>query len=174
MITNLTYIQQLNFDGTTYRKGGVCRLDSKWKIVCQDFPFKRNPKPKELPSRDWAGEDGLDVYIPQKLPVQSYDIEVPFLYVGTEEDIRTDIASFIDYLYGRNAGAVGSRLAIYNTYADMGRKDVVVSEVNDDLFFLTNHDPDAVARFKVKFTVHDPTTELALKKRGFLVTDLVF
>lgn len=155
-----TYIQQLNFDGIQYTKGDLVDLLKTYKIVCQEFPFKKNPKPKDLPTRDWAGEDGLDVYIPKKMPVKNYDIEVVFLYVGTEATIRTDLNNFIDFLYGRNENAVGARLAVYNEHTGMGRKDVVVSEIDNEIFYLTESDPDAVAKFKVKFTVYDPTTEV--------------
>ena len=155
-----TYIQQLNFDGITYNKGVVKDLSDAFNIVSEDFPFKKNPQPKDIPTRDWAGEDGLDVYVPKHLPVKSYDIEVTFLYKGTEDTIREDLTNFIDFLYGRNANAVGSRLAIYNEHTKIGRKDVVVAEIDDELFYLTQYDPDAMARFKVKFTVYDPTTEV--------------
>ena len=158
-----TYIQQLSYDGTTYTKGSVVDLLKTYKIVCQDFPFKKNPKPKDLPTRDWAGEDGLDVYVPDVIPMKSYDIDVTFLYVGTKTDIRTDISNFIDFLYGRikadNSDTVKSgRLAIYNEYVGMGRKDIVVSDIDNELLYCYDTDPDAVAKFKVKFTVYDPTT----------------
>lgn len=156
-----TYVMQLSFDGTAYTKSSVVDLLETYNIICQDFPFAKNPKPKELPTRDWAGDDGLDVYIPKELPVKHYDMEVVFLYVGTEETIRTDLTNFIDYLYGRNDGAVGSRLAIYNEHTGIGRKDVVVAEVNNEIFYLTDSDPDAIAKFKVKFTVFDPATDVS-------------
>lgn len=143
-----------------YTKGDVVELLSAFNIICQEFPFVKNPAAKDLPTRDWAGEDGLDVYIPKKLPVKHYDIEVTFLYKGTEESIRTDLTNFIDYLYGRNEGAVGSCLAIYNEHTGIGRKDVVVSNIDNEIFYLTDSDPDAVAKFKIKFTVYDPTTEV--------------
>lgn len=160
-----TYIQQIVFDGTTYIKGSVVDLLSTFNIVCQEFPFKKNPKPKDLPTRDWAGEDGLDVYIPEKLPVKHYEIEVDFLYKGTEETMRVDLNNFINFLYGRIKGSNGDtvqsgRLVIYNEHTGMGRKDIVVSEVENELFYLTDTDPDAVAKFKIKFTVYDPTTEV--------------
>lgn len=160
-----TYIQQLSYDGTTYTKGSVVDLFKVYKIVCQDFPFKKNPKPKDLPTRDWAGEDGLDVYVPDNIPMKSYDIDVIFLYVGNEQNIRTDISNFIDFISGRikgdNSDTVKSgRLSIYNEYVGMGRKDVVVSEIDNEIFYCTDADPDAVARLKVKFTVYDPTTNV--------------
>ena len=155
-----TYIQQLDFNGTTYTKGGVVDLLETYKIICQEFPFNKNPKPKELPTRDWAGEDGVDVYVPTKIPVKHYDIEVEFLYVGTEDAIREDLTGFIDFLYGRQEGATGGRLAIYNEHTGIGRKDVVIAEVKNELFYLTESDDDAIAKFKVKFTVYDPTTDV--------------
>lgn len=155
-----TYIQQLDFNGTDYTKGPVIDLLEKYNIISQEFPFCKNPKPKSLPTRDWAGEDGLDVYVPKTLPVGNYEIEVTFLYKGTEQSMRQDIAGFIDFLYGRNEDAVGSRLAIYNEHTGAGRKDVVVSEVDNEIFYLSDADPDAVAQFKVKFMVYDPTTEV--------------
>ena len=129
-----TYIQQIKFNGKNYSKGSVVDLKESFKIICQDFPFKKNPKSKDLPSRDWYDEDGLDVYIPDTLPIKHYDFDVVFLYVGTKENIRADISKFIDFIYGRIKGNNGdsvksSRLAVYNEYVGMGRKDIVVSEV---------------------------------------------
>ena len=160
-----TYIQQLSYNGTDYTKGSVVDLLAAYKIICQDFPFKKNPKPKDLPTRDWAGEDGLDVYVPDKIPMKSYDIDVTFLYVGTEQSIRTDISNFLDFICGRVKGDVSDevksgRLAIYNEYVGMGRKDVVVNEIDNEIYYVTDCDPDAVAKFKVKFTVYDPTTDV--------------
>ena len=178
-----TYIQQLSYDGTTYTKGSVVDLFKTYNIICQDFPFKKNPKPKDLPTRDWAGEDGLDVYVPEKIPMKSYDIDVTFLYVGEEQNIRTDISNFIDFLSGNikgnNSDTVKSgRLAIYNEYVGMGRKDVVVSDIDNELFYCYDADPDAIAKFKVKFTVYDPTTEVTATQTTSgnvtSVTDLSF
>lgn len=165
MVLYNTYVQQISFDGLEYAKGSVVDLLSAFNIVCQEFPFKKNPSPKDLPTRDWAGEDGLDVYIPEKLPVKHYDIDVIFLYKGSEQAMRGDLNNFIDFLYGRIKGAESdvvqsSRLAIFNEYTRLGRKDVIVSEIENEIFNLSDSDPDGVAKFKVRFTVYDPTTEV--------------
>lgn len=188
-----TYIQQLAFNGIGYDYGSVVDILETYKIVAQDFPFMKNPKPKELPTRDWAGEDGLDVYVPTHLPMKSYDIDVTFLYVRNISDVtgstivgesetarrdrlmREDIGNFIDFLYGRVKGDVSDsvqsgRLAIYNEYTGIGRKDIVVSEVDNELFECDDCDPDAIAKFKVKFTVYDPTTEVIPTMSGSSVT----
>lgn len=201
MIYN-TYVQQLSFDGLTYTKGSVVDLLKSFNIISQDFPFVKHPEPKELPSRDWYGEDGLDVYVPDQLPIKNYEIEVVFLYTRNlsmnsgEEDIagespvekrdrlmRRDISNFLDFLYGRSKGSVNDtvqsgRLAIYNEYTGIGRKDVVVSGVDNELFEAGDGDPDCVAKFTVKFMVYDPTTDVTAVKGVYdgeeRVTDLNF
>ena len=72
--------------------------------------------------------------------------------------------AFVDFLRGMNAGAVGSTLAIYNEYVGFGRKDVVVSEIGSTLFYTSGDVIDALAQFKVKFTVYDPVTDVTLSK----------
>lgn len=165
MATVNTYVQQLRFDGTAYTKGSVVDLLNKFNIVCQDFPFKKFPEPKELPERDWSDEHGVDVYVPDTLPMKAYTIDVEFLYVGTTQNIRTYISNFISFLYGRIKGDANDtvqsgRLAIYNDYTGIGRKDIIVSKVDNELFFDTDADPDAVAKFKVTFNVCDPVTDV--------------
>ncbi len=174
------YIQQIRFDGRNYTKGSVVDLLADYKIAVMEFPFKKNPKVKSLPSRDWAGTDGLDVYIPDGgLPVNSYDLEVTFIYVGTEQTIRGDLTNFIDFICGRKKGknsdsVQSGRLAIYDEHVGMGRKDVVVSEVDNELFYCSEYDKDAVAKFKVKFTVYDPVTDVSESKTNGIVKNLIW
>lgn len=174
-----TYIQQLSFDGATYTKGPVVDLLSTFKIVTKEFPFKKNPEAKDLATRDWPGEDGRDVYVPDVIPMKNYDLEVEFLYKGTEESISNDISGFIDFIYGRNANAVGGRLVIYDEYTKMGRKDIHALSVDNDVYVYGDCDPDAVASFKIKFGVEDPTTDVTPKFSIVaggqrVVSDLVF
>lgn len=162
-----TYIQQLSYNGTAYTYGSAVDLLESFSIVAQDIPFKRTPSPKDLPTKDWHDEDGLDVYVPDDIPMKSYDLDVVFLYVGKEQNIITDISNFIDFIYGRKKGVESDsvksgRLAIYNEYVKMGRKDVVVKEIENELFNCSDSDPDAVSQFKVRFTVYDPVTEIVL------------
>ena len=179
---NRTYIQQLVYNGLTYTSGSVISLYDDFRIVAEDFPFKKNPKAKELPVRDWAGGDGVDIYVPAVIPMKEYEIEVLFLYVRNISDnggnvegetpeqtrnrlMRTDINDFIDFICGRKKGkssdsVQGGRLAVYDEYVGMGRKDVIVSEIDNELYFISDADSDVVAQFKVKFKVNDPTTEV--------------
>ena len=155
-----TYIQQLSFDGKAYTKGKVVDLLDSFNIVCSSFPFKINPEAKELPARDWSGEDGRDIYIPRVIPMREYDMEVKFLYKGLENNMGKDISGFINFIYGRNENAVGGRLAIYDEYVKMGRIDIHVLSVDNDVYSCDDNDIDAVASFNVKFAVENPTTEV--------------
>ena len=158
-----TYIQQLYFDGKSYTKGPIVDLLEKFNIVCTSFPFKRLPEAKELPSRDWSGEDGRDVYIPKTIPMKHYELEAVFLYKGTESTISKDLSDFIEFIYGRNRNAIGGRLLVYDEYVGMGRIDVHVQSVNNEIYDCDDTDIDAIASFKVKFIVENPTTEVTPK-----------
>jgi len=171
-----TYIQQIKYNGTGYSYGTLVDILSSFDVICKDFPYKKNPETKDFPTRDWAGTDGLDVYIPEgNLPIKSYDLEATFMYKGTHANMRSKINDFLDFICGRKKGANGDtiqsgRLAIYNEYMQMGRKDVAVKSVNNEVFFDNGDDPDAVATFKVKFSVYDPTTDVTINTSGLTPT----
>ena len=155
-----TYIQQLKFDGKTYEKGSMIETVRDFNILCYNFPFKILPEAKELPTRDWPGNDGRDVYIPTKIPMAHYEVEVEFIYKGEDDSMREKINNFIKFLYGRNEGAIGARLAIFDEYTGIGRKDVHVQSINDELFYDVDYDDEKCFKFKVKFVVEDPSTEV--------------
>ena len=174
-----TYIQQISFNGSLYSKGSVVNILTSFGIVCQEFPFQRNPKLKELASNDWYDENGLDVYIPNSPKVSHYDVNVIFLYKGTTSNIRTDLKNFTDFLQGRKKGAnadtvQSARLAIYDEYVGFGRKDVVATDIDNQLFYINDASIDALAQFKVKFTIYDPVTEVTPTTSQGVVTDLSF
>lgn len=168
-----TYIQQLHFDGETYTKGEVVNLTEKWGIYC-DVPFKLFPEAKELAVRDWAGEDGRDVYIPKKIPLAAYELEVEVTYKGEDAKMRDNIEAFIKFIYGRNDGAVGGRLAIYDEYTGIGRKDIHVTSIDNDIYYDVDYDDEQCAKFNVKFQVEDPATDVKPSVSENKVNDLIF
>lgn len=172
-----TYIQQLDFNGISYSKGKMSDLLTDFGIIIQNFPFKVLPEAKELPKRDWAGEHGVDVYVPKVMPVKDYKLEIECLYVGKDDYkaglgderlIRKDITDFIEFIYGHskapgqdaNNNVQSGRLAIYNEHTKNGRKDVTVSKVDPDLFLCDSTDDECIARFKVTFNINDPVTKV--------------
>ncbi len=162
-------IQQQTYNGSQYTNvGTTVDTQAKFRIVCQDFPFRKLPEIKELPKRDWHDEDGEDIYIPTDgYKFKAYDVDATFLYLGTKLTIREDISKFIDFIYGRidssgNSSGVGVVLAVYDEHTQTGRRGVVVTEVENTLYWNVNFDQDAIATFKTKFKITDPVTDIAL------------
>lgn len=130
-----------------------------WGIVCKDFPFKLYGEAKELPSNDWKDEDGDDEYIPSELKIDSYELEVEFVYKGDMNTANTNIKAFLDYLTGRDG--TGAELMVYDTYTKIGRQHVRFVSVDDDIFWRQEEGGDVVV-FVVTFKVNDPVTDITL------------
>lgn len=167
MATHKLYIQQLRFDGLDYTKGALIDSYTDYRVVCKDFPIKIEPEVKDIVTKDFKGSHGLDAYIPDTPAIKDYEMEVEFLYVGTHGTMRTDITNFVKFLRGRNTGAIGSRLAIYDEFAGMGRKDLSAKSVEYGTWWdVPDADSDAIATFKVKFQVFDPVTDIIVVNTG--------
>ena len=138
----------------------VDTLDN-WGIVCKEFPFKLYGEAKELPSHDWKDEDGDDEYIPSKLPISSYEMEVEFAYKGVMDSANANMKGFLDYLTGRDGSGV--ELIVYDTYTKIGRQSVRFVSVGDDVFHRQEEGGDVVV-FSVTFKVNDPVTDITLSK----------
>lgn len=156
-----------------YTKSEVVNLTEKWGIYC-DVPFKLFPEAKELAARDWPGMDGRDIYIPDKIPLASYELEVDVIYRGDDDRMRENISSFIKFIYGRNIGAIGGRLALYDEYLGIGRKDLHVLSIDNEIYYDVDYDDEQCAKFKIKFKVEDPTTDLSPSVVDGKINDLKF
>lgn len=175
-------IQQQSYDGSSYTNVGTA-VDTyeEFGVVCQEFPFTYMSKAKDVPSRDFHDEDGLDVFIPSGgLKMEAEDIEAKFLYSksnptgydtyvnggGTDSyddwlssNALSDILNFIHFLRGRNTGGA-PYLAIYDEYTKIGLRGVYVTEVPNDIYEYSDGGIGINAVFKVKFKVTDPVTRL--------------
>lgn len=168
-------ILQQTFNGNAYMNVGVTiDTQEQFGVVCQEFPFKYLPESKELPKRDWYDEDGEDVYIPKSgLRLAAYDLEVKFLYVGSESRMSANIKDFIDFICGRiNYTSKSNKvtinvtqnvmLCVYDQYTKTGRRGVFVKEVSSELFAYDDVNSEVIGMFKVKFRVTDPVTDIEL------------
>lgn len=181
-------ILQQTFNGNAYMNVGVTiDTQEQFGVVCQEFPFKYLPESKELPKRDWYDEDGEDVYVPKDgLRLAAYDLEVKFLYVGSESRMSANIKDFIDFICGRiNYTSKSNKvtinvtqnvmLCVYDQYTKTGRHGMYVKEISNELFAYDDRNGgyvkqgkktvyvgDVVAVFKVKFRVTDPVTDIEL------------
>ena len=172
-----TYIQQISFTGLSYTAGKMSDILTDFGIICEDIPFKFLPEAKELPKRDWVDQHGVDILVPDVVPIKEYDLDVEFLYVGKDDYkaqqgdtrlIRQDIMNFIKYLYGhtkapgQSGGIQSGRLAMYNERTKIGRKDVTLKKVDPKLFLCDNADDECIARFTLTFSVNDPVSDVTL------------
>ena len=156
-------IQQQSFNGTTYTNvGSVIDTQAAYHVVCQEFPFKYLPETKDLAKRDWYDEHGEDVYVPTDgLKMKAYDLEVTFLYVGSRENMGNELKSFVKFICGRNNGGA-PMLAIYDEFTGIGKRGCYVTDVNNDLYVYDDANEHIVSKFKVKFRVTDPVTDITL------------
>lgn len=154
-------IRQQSFNGTSYvNVGSIVDTQAAFHVVCQEFPFKYLPETKDLAKRDWYDEHGEDVYVPTDgLKFKAYDMEVKFLYVGTQSNMKSELKGFVEFICGRNSGGA-PMLAIYDEFTKTGRRGIYVDNVSNDLVTYDDVNTDVIAQFKVKFRVTDPVTNV--------------
>lgn len=51
-------------------------------IYCAEMPFTLAQKAKDITTRDWNDEQGIDAYVPQTLMLKDYDMNVKFCCKG--------------------------------------------------------------------------------------------
>lgn len=156
------YMMQTSYDGLDYTLGDAVDTHARWNIVCAESPFKRYGEPQNIASRDWIDEHGSDVYIPADVKFKSFDADFTFLCAGIESDVKSNFLDFHKFLTGKNDGATGARLVIYDTYNSLGWKDVYLKSISPDAFVMDNGDNEVVLRFKATFRVNDPFTDITL------------
>ena len=126
-------------------------------LYCVDIPFKPISDVKEVVSRDWKDENGIDEYIPADgLKLSAYDMDIKFGYKGDKFGANEAISSFIEFL-------VSGYVSIYDTYTKIGRQKVRFVKLNDDADLVRSDDGDILI-FSVTFKVCDPLTNISLSK----------
>ena len=152
--------------------GNFVNTYTEWGIVCAKVPFRAGGKTKDLPKRSWNDEDGEDVYIPAKLPMEAYDAEFEMAYKGQELATNpfdldlafTKINAFCKWLTGNDSeSGTGAMLTIYSPYSTIGRRGCYLLEINDETPHVQlkqengNLYHENVVTFKVRCRVTDPT-----------------
>jgi len=138
----------------------------KYRLYIKHVPYKVFPQIKEIVTQDWSDEHGEDVWLPPSGVVnKAYDLDTEFIYFADDGMATQRIRAFCNEIKGK-------WLQIYDTYSQMGRRGVYVSEFDGDPAFKRRRIPvgdgsgnvvyrDYVA-FKVKFRVNDPNTDIVL------------
>ena len=174
------YIQQTHFDGQSYTKGSVVDTYSEFGCACKEFAELSFSEAKQPTTRNWPGDDGLEVYVPDVARLKEFDVDAEFIIVGDASmsdeagtsDAQRRRRSFLQFLYGRNAGAVGSRLAIFDAHSNLGYKDVTVKKVSPVESHRQEYGNVALYVFRVTFSVYDPVTEVTPLFNNGVITSL--
>lgn len=132
-------------------------VDTKsWNIYTQSIPFQIIPDIKDYATNDWADEDGEEVYIPTRPVYKAYDLTVKFVFVGDEYTDANSISDFFDFIrFGK--------LAIYDEYTKIGRKDVYYKSYSPTSFYRRDGENDIV-EFSITFRICDPITNIELNR----------
>lgn len=163
------YLQKMEEGATCYD------TIEQWGFWGKDVPFQAVGEVKEPYSNDWFDEDGDDEYIPDKLMMKGYEMEVEFGHRyyekqttggGTTTDTtKDDLAAFIKYLTGKDGSGV--EMMMYCTWTGIGRQKVRFAGINDKAEFVKDGNSCALM-VKMRFKVNDPVTDVAVSD-GVLV-----
>lgn len=130
-------------------------------MFCKDVPFTMYGEAKELSSNDYKDEDGEDEYIPKKLPMKSYTMEVTFAYKGDRDSANKALADFLNYLTGRDENSEGAEFDMYSSYTDIGRQKCRFVSLSNDAELIRKDGYDILFP-KITFKVNDPVTDVYL------------
>ena len=140
-------------DTLIFQKAG----DSATKDLYSDFGIKTTSVPlfvpmetKELPSRDWADEDGEDVYFPETAKLKAYDTEVSVVYHGSQGTFQAKQESLFNYF---RTG--GTEINIFSPYSQTGCKGAYFQGFAD-INLESDSNLGDVATFKLKFRITKP------------------
>lgn len=139
-------------EGTTIRKD----LYSDFGIKTTSAPLFVPGDTKELPSRDWPEEDGVDVYVPNIIPLKSYIVDISVVYNGGQGTFQSKLDSLASYLL-----TGGSELNIYSPYSATSCKGAHFVGFSDFSFTSDSATGD-IAEFKIKFKVAKPKERFTL------------
>lgn len=129
-----------------------------WRIAATDIPFSPMEDIQDLPEREWAGEDGADSYVPDKLPLKAFDMEIELCYKGDMDTAYSNIKSFMDYLTG--ADGSGSLVSVYSSHTGVGKSGCRLKSFAPDDFW---NDPGGSGLvFSVTFRVLRPESSITL------------
>ena len=128
-----------------------CTKDS-YGLWIKHAPYTIRPKTKGLITQTWKDEDGDDVFLSYSgAKCEAYDWEVEFVYLENDGMANVRIADFVNRIRGK-------WLKIHDSYTQMTRTEVYVSDFDQEPQFLRRGNRDLVI-FKVKFRVNNPNFE---------------
>lgn len=154
------YFQRFSYDGSSYTAGTFFNPQTENNVYCRSISMSPMQEMKELATLDWPGMDGTDVYVPGEITGngrprrKSYDIEISFIWEGSDELWRSVMGTMITYMRG-------GRLAYYDEYSKIGRKDLTMKRYETESLFRNDTDSTSIMCMKFTFAVNDPVTDVS-------------
>ena len=134
--------------------GAEVRSSLDWNMYVKHVPFKPVGDIKEPFIRDWADQNGNDVYYPQTPVYKAYDIECEFAYIGDVNTASVMVKLFIYYL------AENGMFKFFDTFTQIGKTNVNYKSMSPDLYYNTGRN---ITTFKLTLTINDPKTDIFLE-----------
>lgn len=128
----------------------------EYGLYIKHSPFTFRPRVKNIITQEWLDQNGEDVYIPETITHEAYDLTCEFVYCRSDGMANENILNFLDRIEGK-------WLMIHDGYTNQGRQGVYVSGYNDEPTFQRRGKMDVVV-FSVVFRVNDPDTNIVLQK----------
>lgn len=123
-----------------------------WNMVCKAFPYNVIGEVKDVPTIDWADEDGVEVYIPDGgIPLKEQVVDIEFVCYSS--DARRDMAKFRNFVLGRDG--TGVVLGVYDSFTGLSGANVLYQNFKPDLYHTEVNGMDVVV-FKITFKFCSP------------------
>lgn len=167
------YLRQIYYNGIEYTKAPTTYdTYAYWGVVCREFPFSIYPEPKAPVTRDWPGEDGLEVYFPKTQRFKEYDIDVSFivdsehLYLGEFASSANLPAATSPFLYAMVGSTIYTTLdgggwnPFYSGDIDNIADKVVIAAYKDFVSYIYGRKTGSTGSF---LAIYDEYTETGRK-----------
>ncbi len=156
-------VQKQRTTSYTSDSGKVIDCDAhffnEWGLRVEELPLIIRSDAKELYKNTWYDEDGDEEYVPDELPLGSYDLE---LTLGTYKGIDA-VVDFIDYL------RLGGEFMMYFPDRESGIRDARYKSTSTDAFRFKHKarvngadTEQTLIIFKVSVVVNAPTSKVTL------------
>lgn len=149
------YIQRANDNSA---KGCV----ENWNIAVVESCTDIDGGFRDLASREWADEDGEDVYIPASRKLNAYDAKWTLCYKGAASDAFGKLTDFRDWL------SSGGLLMIYDPKTTTGRIGAYLSKFGTPTYWRKGN--EEVLKFEVTFRITSPRKGLTATETDGVVT----
>ncbi len=122
----------------------------KYGLWIKHAPYSVMPKIKNIVTQNWMDEDGEDVFLPDTIRHEAYDLELEFVYYENDNESNNNFRRFVNEIKGK-------WLKLYESYTGICRHGVYLVSVDEDPKFVRRGEHDTVV-WTAKFRVNQPDT----------------